>query len=155
MFVPLLPKIRTRKHCTILPFQIDPAPTFPHHLHLILPYPFFHYLWPTSSAISSFRPLTCFMKSTVGTDPPAQDMSALLVSTAWLFSIYGWSIAHRSFELAGVEVKLGSAIWMGLAAALAIIMYVFCCLNCSPRPFPFAPSLPLDSIWAYSIVQSL
>ncbi|ORY33795.1 hypothetical protein BCR39DRAFT_579448 [Naematelia encephala] len=52
------------------------------------------------------------------------NLSALVVSLAWLFSIYGWSIAHRSFQLAGTEVHLGSAIWMGLTASICTIILV-------------------------------
>ncbi|WVR05253.1 hypothetical protein IAU60_002265 [Kwoniella sp. DSM 27419] len=48
-------------------------------------------------------------------------ISMLLVCLAWLFSIYGWSIAHRAFEAAGTEVHLGSAVWMGLTAALCML----------------------------------
>ncbi|OCF35445.1 hypothetical protein I317_04961 [Kwoniella heveanensis CBS 569] len=49
-------------------------------------------------------------------------LATLLVLVAWLYSIYGWSIAHRAFEVADVEVKLGSAIWMGLVAALCMLI---------------------------------
>ncbi|GFZ46113.1 hypothetical protein JCM24511_04359 [Saitozyma sp. JCM 24511] len=40
----------------------------------------------------------------------ASDLSAMLVCLAWLFSVYGWSIAHRAFEMAGTEVRMGSAV---------------------------------------------
>ncbi|WRT67134.1 uncharacterized protein IL334_004100 [Kwoniella shivajii] len=49
-------------------------------------------------------------------------LATLLVVVAWLFTIYGWSIAHRAFELADVEVELGAAIWMGLVAALCMLI---------------------------------
>jgi hypothetical protein len=29
---------------------------------------------------------------------------------AWLFSVCGWSIAHRAFEMAGTEVRMGPAV---------------------------------------------
>lgn len=29
---------------------------------------------------------------------------------AWVFSIYGWSIAHRAFKVSNVETHLGSAV---------------------------------------------
>jgi hypothetical protein len=40
----------------------------------------------------------------------AAALATLLTCTAWLVSIYGWSIAHRAFELADTDVKLGSAV---------------------------------------------
>ncbi|WWD15910.1 hypothetical protein CI109_100334 [Kwoniella shandongensis] len=49
-------------------------------------------------------------------------VATTLTVVAWLFSIYGWSVAHRAFEVANVDVKLGSAIWMGLTAALCMII---------------------------------
>ena len=39
-----------------------------------------------------------------------QDLNAIIVCTAWILSVFGWSIAHRAFELAGTEVHLGSAV---------------------------------------------
>lgn len=45
--------------------------------------------------------------------------------TAWTFSIYGWSIAHRAFEVSNVEVHMGSALWMGLTAAILMIILFF------------------------------
>ncbi|WVQ78269.1 hypothetical protein IAT38_000354 [Cryptococcus sp. DSM 104549] len=51
-----------------------------------------------------------------------QTIATLMVIVAWLYSIYGWSIAHRAFEVADVEVKLGSAMWMGLTAALCMLV---------------------------------
>ena len=39
-----------------------------------------------------------------------QDMSALVIGLACLYSIYGWSIAHRAFEFAGTDVHLGVAV---------------------------------------------
>ncbi|KAL7423963.1 hypothetical protein Q5752_001548 [Cryptotrichosporon argae] len=53
------------------------------------------------------------------------DLATILVVTAWLFSIYGWSIAHRAFEVAGTDVHLGSAIWMGLVAAILMVIITF------------------------------
>ncbi|KGB75705.1 hypothetical protein CNBG_1543 [Cryptococcus deuterogattii R265] len=41
---------------------------------------------------------------------------------AWVFSIYGWSIARRAFEVSNVETHLGSATWMGLTAAILMII---------------------------------
>ncbi|KAK8869816.1 hypothetical protein IAR55_000384 [Kwoniella newhampshirensis] len=52
----------------------------------------------------------------------AMTLATALTVHAWTLSIFGWSIAHRSFELANVEAKLGSAIWMGLTAALCMII---------------------------------
>ena len=37
-------------------------------------------------------------------------MATLIVVIAWLFSIYGWSIAHRAFEEAGTPVHLGPGV---------------------------------------------
>ena len=37
-------------------------------------------------------------------------LATLLTCLAWLFSIFGWSIAHRAFELANTQVRLGSAV---------------------------------------------
>lgn len=44
---------------------------------------------------------------------------------AWTFSIYGWSIAHRAFEVSNIEVHIGSAMWMGLTAAILMIIIFF------------------------------
>ncbi|KAL0253994.1 hypothetical protein I308_101373 [Cryptococcus tetragattii IND107] len=44
---------------------------------------------------------------------------------AWVFSIYAWSIAHRAFEVSNVETHLGSATWMGLTAAILMIILFF------------------------------
>ncbi|RSH91983.1 hypothetical protein EHS25_009354 [Saitozyma podzolica] len=54
----------------------------------------------------------------------ASDLSAILVGMAWLFSVYGWSIAHRAFEMAGTEVRMGPAIWMGLTASLLMLIII-------------------------------
>ncbi|WWD01384.1 hypothetical protein V866_008327 [Kwoniella sp. B9012] len=49
-------------------------------------------------------------------------LATLLVVISWLFSIYGWSIAHRAFELSDIEVSFGPAMWMGLTAALCMLI---------------------------------
>lgn len=43
-------------------------------------------------------------------------LGTLLVSLAWLFSIYGWSITHRGFEVAETDVELGPAVRAYLGA---------------------------------------
>lgn len=59
------------------------------------------------SAVSTMpmRHAVCQM---VGADQ--QMLGTLLVCLAWLFSIYGWSIAHRAFEVDGTDVELGPAV---------------------------------------------
>ncbi|ORX39855.1 hypothetical protein BD324DRAFT_615256 [Kockovaella imperatae] len=54
------------------------------------------------------------------------NLAMIVVVTAWLLSIYGWSIAHRTFEVVPLEVHLGSAIWMGLTAAICLIIVYLC-----------------------------
>ncbi|WWC90029.1 uncharacterized protein L201_004959 [Kwoniella dendrophila CBS 6074] len=49
-------------------------------------------------------------------------LATLLVTIAWLLSIYGWSIAHRAFEIAGIDVDFGPAMWMGLVAAILMLI---------------------------------
>ncbi|EIW69681.1 hypothetical protein M231_06289 [Tremella mesenterica] len=49
-------------------------------------------------------------------------LATLITVTAWLFSIYGWSIAHRAFQEAATAVHLGPAIWMGLTAAICMLI---------------------------------
>ncbi len=38
------------------------------------------------------------------------NISLILVIASWCFSIYGWSIASRAFEVAGTAVALGPAV---------------------------------------------
>lgn len=40
-------------------------------------------------------------------------MSTLIVCTAWIMSIYGWSIARRAFELSDTDADLGPAVSFG------------------------------------------
>jgi len=39
-----------------------------------------------------------------------QNLAWLTVTVAWLFSIYGWSIARRTFQETGTIAKLGPAV---------------------------------------------
>ncbi|KAK4686571.1 hypothetical protein P7C73_g3554, partial [Tremellales sp. Uapishka_1] len=55
----------------------------------------------------------------------AVNFATLLVVLAWVYTIYGWSIAHRSFEIAGTAVHLGPAVWMGLAAMLCMLVVYY------------------------------
>ncbi|WVN86795.1 uncharacterized protein L203_101967 [Cryptococcus depauperatus CBS 7841] len=52
-------------------------------------------------------------------------IGTIVTVAAWMYSIYGWSIAHRAFEVANVKVHLGSAIWMGLTAAILMFLIGF------------------------------
>jgi hypothetical protein len=46
----------------------------------------------------------------VGLIADQQWLSMLLVTLAWVMSIYGWSIAHRAFELTDTDAALGPAV---------------------------------------------
>ncbi|WVQ71694.1 hypothetical protein IAR50_001235 [Cryptococcus sp. DSM 104548] len=49
-------------------------------------------------------------------------IATLVTLIAWLLSIYGWSVAHRAFEIAGLETHTGSAMWLGLTAAICMLI---------------------------------
>ncbi|CAD6585541.1 MAG: hypothetical protein TREMPRED_004171 [Tremellales sp. Tagirdzhanova-0007] len=54
----------------------------------------------------------------------ALNLATVTVTVAFLLSLFGWSIAHRAFQVAGISSVLGSAIWMSLAAAISVLMHV-------------------------------
>ncbi|BEJ18204.1 hypothetical protein CspHIS471_0704810 [Cutaneotrichosporon sp. HIS471] len=47
-------------------------------------------------------------------------VSTVSLFFAWLFSVFGWSVARRALVIEGQEADLGPSHWMGLAAMICI-----------------------------------
>ncbi|KAI9638279.1 uncharacterized protein MKK02DRAFT_42669 [Dioszegia hungarica] len=53
------------------------------------------------------------------------NLSAIITLVAWVMTIYGWSIAKRTFEAGGVGAVYGAATWLGLTAMLCMLIVAF------------------------------
>ncbi|RSH88081.1 uncharacterized protein EHS24_000608 [Apiotrichum porosum] len=91
------------------------------------------FLWPIGSLLMLFTVLSILPLLLVHEAPGlrfvgnkpffllSSILAAAFVGIGWLFSLFGWNIARRSYAQTGVNAQLGPAVWMGLVAALFII----------------------------------